>query len=59
MARENRISYMRRECKVMLMVNDIEGLLTSWAEEFVSSDTVDTEDFFKQKIGEFFDTGNE
>lgn len=43
----------------MLMVNDIEGLLTSWAEEFVSSDTVDTEDFFKQKIGEFFDTGNE
>ena len=43
----------------MQSTDDAEGLLTSWAEEFVSSDTVDTEDFFKQKIGEFFDTGNE
>ena len=43
----------------MQMVDDVEGLLTSWAEEFINSDTIDTEDFFEQKMEEFFDNENE
>lgn len=43
----------------MQSTDDAEGLLTSWAEEFVSSGTNDIEDFFEQKLEEFFDNENE